>query len=95
MSLHPIQPAPLRTITAPSGEQVRGRLTDALHAKAWGKLEIGGASDAPVLSHDDLSDWLDFHVVNRVGAATQDRYRAGAERWAARMAAAFDQKDAA
>jgi hypothetical protein len=96
MSLHPTfsdllrRPAaldaglPLQTITAPTGEQVRGRLTDKLHAKAWGKLMVGGVSEAPVLDHDDLSDWLDFHVIDLVGNGSRDRYEAGAARWAAR-----------
>jgi hypothetical protein len=77
-------PLPLLTITAPDGkEKVRGRLDDALWAKVWGKLEVGGVSEAPVLERGDLSDWIDFHVAPLV--VTPDRYLEGAARWAARQ----------
>mgnify|MGYP001139941879 CR=1 FL=1 len=79
--------APLRTIWAPTGEMVCGPLPDALHAKAWGKLMVENSArpEATRLTADELSDWLDFHVLPLVGKGTRDRYREGADRWAARL----------
>lgn len=73
-------------------EVVCGPMSDALHAKCWGKLEIGNTpvAGAEVLTADELSDFIDFHVLNRVGAGTRHRYEAGAARWAARASGAND-----
>ena len=78
--------APIRTVWSPDMQTVvKGPLSDALHAKTWGKLMVsnGAHADAVTLTADQLSDFIDFHVIDRVGGATRHRYEAGAARWAA------------
>lgn len=79
---------------------VCGPKTDAIDAKSYGKLTIANAAalrvmgfnpdHAEQLSEAELSDFIDFHIIDRVGAATRLRYEAGAARWAARASTAND-----
>lgn len=87
MSIQPANTAPIRSIWSPDMQTVVcGPLSDALHAKAWGKLMVGGVvAGAETLTADELSDFIDFHVIDAVGAATRHRYEAGAARWADRL----------
>ena len=94
------QPATVYVISPDQKHVVCGPFSDALHIKTWGKLSIANAGalrimgfnpdHAEQLSEADLSDWIDFHVVGRVGAGTRHRYEAGAARWSARASGAND-----
>lgn len=89
MSIQPTNTAPIRWIWSHDMQTVVcGPLSDALHAKARGKLLLQNTYvlGAERLSAAELSDFIDFHVVGLVLPSSRSKYEAGAARWASRMA---------
>lgn len=67
---------------------VSGPVSDALHAKSWGKVHRSSAFDplAEPLSADDLSDFIDHEILPVLNETAAKKYQAGADRWAKRLA---------
>jgi len=83
-----------------TGEIAAGHNTTATDALAYGKVTIANEAALRIMGHDaakairlneaDPSDFIAFHAIDLVGAATRERYEAGAARWAARASTAND-----
>lgn len=89
MTATPRLPDGHRTITSRDlRTKVSGPVSDALHAKTWGKLNVSNVFDplAEPLSADDLSDFVDFEILPVLNETAAKKYQAGADRWAKRLA---------
>ena len=94
------QPATIYVVSPDQEHVVCGPKTEATDVLSYGKLTVANAAalrimgfnpaQAEKLTEAELSDFIAFHVIDRVGAATRDRYEAGAARWAARYSTAND-----
>lgn len=97
MSIHP---ANIYVVSPDQTHIVCGPKTDATDALSYGKLTVANAAALRIMGFDparaeklteaELSDFIAFHIIDRVGAATRDRYEAGAARWASRVSIAND-----